>query len=64
MGVGSGFAALGIALLAYGLYRQVVVDRQVVQGGFVRPDPRVLVALSAAGAVLGALTIVLLLTSL
>jgi putative membrane protein len=64
VGVGTGFAALGVALLAYGLRRQLVVEGAVADGRFVPPDPRVLAALTIAGAVLGVLTIVLLLTSL
>ncbi len=64
MSVGTGFAAVGIALLGYGLRRQVLVDRLIDEGRFAPPDPRVLVALTAAGLVLGMLTIVLLATSL
>jgi putative membrane protein len=62
--VGCGYAALGIASLGYGLYRQLVVDRRIAEGGFASADPRVLAALSAAGALLAVLTIVLLVTSL
>jgi hypothetical protein len=64
VGVGTGFALLGVALLAYGLRRQLVVDGAVSDGRFVPPDRRVLAALTIVGVVLGSLTIVLLLTSL
>ena len=64
VGVGIGFTVVGVSLLGYGLRRQVVVDRALATGGFAPPDSRVLVALTAAGIVLAALTIVLLITSL
>jgi hypothetical protein len=41
-----------------------VVDRRIAEGSFASADPRVLAALSAAGALLAVLTIVLLVTSL
>ena len=47
-------------LLGFGLYRQLEVDRTVTEGGFVPPDPSVLTALTAAAAVLGILTVILL----
>jgi putative membrane protein len=62
--VGSGFAALGVALLGYGLRRQATVDRALAEGSFAAPDSGVLLALTAVGAVLGVLTVVLLLSSL
>lgn len=58
--VGIGFAALGVALLAYGLRRQLEVDRAVNEGGFAPTDTRVLAFLTVAAAVLGALTVILL----
>ena len=58
--VGIGFAALGVALLAYGLRRQLEVDRAVKDGDFAPPDSRVLTFLTVAAAVLGTLTVVLL----
>ena len=58
--IGIGFAALGVALLAYGLRRQIAVDRALDEGGFVPPDPRLLAFLTAAAAVLGVLTVILL----
>jgi putative membrane protein len=61
--IGIGFAALGVALLAYGLRRQVDVDRAVNEGGFAPPDARVLASLTAAAAILGALTVILLFTT-
>jgi putative membrane protein len=62
--IGTGFAAVGVAQLAYGLRRQVTVDRAVGSGGFTPADARFLVALTAAAAFLGAATVVLLLWSL
>jgi inner membrane protein YidH len=62
--VGIGFTAVGVALLGYGLRRQLTVDRAVSEGGFAPPDPRVLTVLTAAGVVLAVLTVVLLITSL
>ena len=64
VGVGTGFAALGILLFAYGFRRQLTVDQAVAEGGFVPPDRRVLALLAAAGSILGVLSIVLLATSL
>ena len=64
VGVGCGFAVLGVAFLAYGLRRQLLVGRAVAAGGFAPPDTRVLATLTAAGAVLGILAIVLLAGSL
>jgi putative membrane protein len=61
--IGIGFAALGVALLAYGLRRQVEVDRAVSDGRFAPPDARVLTALTAAAAILGTLTVILLFTT-
>jgi putative membrane protein len=58
--IGIGFAALGVALLAYGLRRQIAVDRALNEGDFVPPDPRVLAFLTGAAAVLGVLTVILL----
>ena len=63
VGVGTGFAALGILLFVYGFRRQLAVDRAVSEGGFVPPDRRVLALLAAAGSILGVLSIVLLATS-
>jgi inner membrane protein YidH len=62
--VGTGFAALGVALLAYGLRRQAVVDRAVSEGRFAPPGTRVLAVLTLVAALLGTLTVVLLLSSL
>ena len=58
--VGIGFSALGVALLAYGLRRQLEVDRAVTEGGFAAPDTRVLTVLTATAAILGVLTVILL----
>jgi hypothetical protein len=51
-------------VFGYGLRRQLSVDRAVAEGGFSPADPRMLLALTAAGIVLAALTVVLLITSL
>ena len=62
--IGTGFAALGVGLLGYGLRRQLLVDRVIGEGGFAPPDTRVLAALTGVAAILGTLTVVLLLSSL
>ena len=62
--IGAGFAALGVAVLGYGLRRQEIVDRVISEGGFAPPDTRVLAVLTGVAAVLGTLTVVLLLSSL
>ena len=64
VGVGTGFAAIGIVLLGYGLRRQAAVERAIDEDGFTAPDTRVLTFLTVAGAALGLLTIALLLYSL
>jgi inner membrane protein YidH len=64
VGVGVGFAALGVAFLGYGLMRQLAVERAIATGGYAYPSPRALLALTAAAVILGALTVVLLLFSL
>jgi putative membrane protein len=62
--IGAGFTALGVAVLGYGLRRQKTVDRAIAEGGFAPPDTRVLAVLTGVAALLGTLTVVLLLTSL
>jgi EamA domain-containing membrane protein RarD len=62
--VGAGFIGLGIVLGIYGLRRQVMVDRALAAGEFAPADARVLAALTLATAVLGILSIVLLVSSL
>ena len=62
--IGTGFAALGVGLLGYGLRRQAIVDRVLSEGGFAPPDTRVLLVLTGAAALLGTLIVVLLLFSL
>jgi inner membrane protein YidH len=62
--VGTGFAALGVGLLVYALRRQEAVDQALDEGRFAPPDTRVLLVLTAAAAILGVLTVVLLLASL
>jgi putative membrane protein len=64
VGVGTGFAALGVVLLGYGLRRQAAVEQAIDEGSFAPPDARMLTLLTVAAAALGVLTIVLLLYSL
>jgi putative membrane protein len=56
--LGVGFALTGIATIAYGLRRQREVDEAVRRGEFAHPHPRILLALTAAGVILGALLLV------
>lgn len=57
--VGAGFAIYGVAMIAYGTLRARSVDAAIQAGRFpVAPD-RLLAALTVAGIVLGALTVVL-----
>jgi putative membrane protein len=51
--VGVGFALLGVAFVAYGHRRQRLVERAVARGQYVRPDERLLTALTAIGILLG-----------
>jgi putative membrane protein len=51
--LGAGFALVGIVAIAYGLVRQRAVDNAVRRGEFAYPRDDVLVALTAAGVVLG-----------
>jgi putative membrane protein len=62
--VGIGFALLGVALLGYGLRREITVSRAVASGSFAPPDTRMLVVLTGAAVVLGVLTVVVLIVSL
>jgi hypothetical protein len=64
VGVGVGFAALGVVVFGYGLRGQLTVDRAVTEGGFAPADPRMLLVLTGSGVVLAALSIVLLISSL
>jgi putative membrane protein len=51
--VGVAFALLGVAFVAYGFRRQQLVERAVARGEYVRPDERLLAALTAIGILLG-----------
>jgi putative membrane protein len=60
---GVSFALVGTGFLGYGSYRYTVVERALDRGEFSRPDPRLVVGLTACGLALGVLTIVLLLAT-
>jgi uncharacterized membrane protein YidH (DUF202 family) len=51
--VGVGFALLGVVFVAYGFRRQRLVEWAVARGEYVRPDERLLAALTAVGMLLG-----------
>jgi putative membrane protein len=57
--LGVGFAVLGIAFVAYGFRRQMLVERAVRRGEYVRPDERLIAVLAAVGVVLGVFLAVL-----
>jgi putative membrane protein len=57
--LGAGFALVGIAAIAYGLVRQQQVRNAVRQGAFEHPSDAVMIALTAASVVLGAVSLVL-----
>jgi uncharacterized membrane protein YidH (DUF202 family) len=57
--VGAGYAALGIVLFAYGTWRHRSVEEAVMRGAFARPGWGFLRVLTAAGVVLGLLTMAL-----
>ena len=58
---GGGFGGLGIAYLTYGLLRQRALDALLPEGGFLRVDPRVTIALAIYTMVLGLYTTVMVL---
>ena len=59
--IGIGFAALGVALLAYGLRRRIACRRAIARGRLRhRPTPGCPPFLTGAAAVLGVLTVILL----
>jgi putative membrane protein len=60
--VGAGFALLGIACIAYGLRRERQVERALLQGEFVPPEPAMAFGLTAAGILLGVGVFVLMAT--
>jgi putative membrane protein len=57
--VGVGFALLGVAFVAYGFRRQRLVERALASGDYVRPDERLLAALTAIGILLGLILLVI-----
>ena len=59
--VGVGFAALGVAFVAYGFRRQRLVEQAVARGEYVRPDERLLAWMTAIGVLLGLLLLVIVL---
>jgi uncharacterized membrane protein YidH (DUF202 family) len=56
--VGVGYALLGVAFIAYGLLRQQQQERALLEGRFVPFERRAAFAFTAAGILLGAATIV------
>jgi inner membrane protein YidH len=60
--IGAGFALLGVACIAYGLRRERQVERALMQGEFVPPDPALAFGLTAAGVLLGMAVFALLAT--
>ncbi|HEX2496485.1 MAG TPA: DUF202 domain-containing protein [Gaiellaceae bacterium] len=59
--LGIGYSLLGLAFIAYGHRRQVAVEAAVRRGEWSPLDPGVAAALTAAGMLLGAATIAVLL---
>ncbi len=54
--VGAAFAVYGVAMFAYGSWRTREVEAALRSGQFAVPHDRLLVALTIVGAILGALT--------
>lgn len=61
--VGVFFAMYGVAVIAYGSSRRGVVERALAEGRYADPPRFAHAALAGAGAVLGLLTVVLILAS-
>jgi putative membrane protein len=57
--LGAGFGLLGLGFIVYAYRRQRDVWAAIERGEFVRPDDRLLVAMTVAGVVLGVLLTVL-----
>jgi putative membrane protein len=57
--VGAGYAVLGIVLFAYGTWRYHDVEAAVMRGAFARPGSAFMWTITAAGTLLGALTVAL-----
>jgi putative membrane protein len=60
--IGVGFAFVGLFCSGYAFWRYREVDRALGRGEFVPPDERLVALLSAVGAALGVLLLVVLLT--
>jgi uncharacterized membrane protein YidH (DUF202 family) len=60
--IGIGFAALGVLCSAYAFWRHRQVEEAVSRGEFAPPDVRLVGLLSGAGAALGVLLVIVLLT--
>jgi putative membrane protein len=61
--LGSGFGLLGVAVVIMGLRRFATVEDALDRGEYVRLGRREAVALAAAGAILGLLTVVLIIAT-
>lgn len=57
--VGVGFALLGVVFVAYGFMRQRLVERAVARGEYVRPDERLIAAMTGIGVLLGFVLLVI-----
>src|SRR5205814_1584119 len=55
--LGIGYAILGVAFIAYGSVRRSAVERAVARGEYEQPSPWIIGALTAFGALLGVLTL-------
>ena len=61
LAIGVVYAIVGVILVLYALWRQREVERAVQRGGYARPSPFVLVALTLVAAGLGVTTALLIL---
>jgi inner membrane protein YidH len=61
--IGIGFAILGVFCAVYGLRRHREVEQAIDRGEFAPADDRMVVVLSTAGALLGLLLVVVLVTT-
>ncbi len=59
--VGAAFALYGVWLMVYGTVRLHAVERALARGEYASPPDRMLAGLTAAGAILGLATVVLIL---
>lgn len=59
--LGTGYALIGIASIAYGFRRQREVRKAIDRGRFSHPDERALLTMTAAGVALGLLLLVVIL---